>query len=72
MSTTEQQPNQNNDVSQQGQVQHPLRIFLTAIFAFLIPLGALILILEYATNDLRTGGQPDNSPTKLLPNASSL
>jgi len=58
MSTTEQQPNQNTNDIQAGQVQHPMRVFWTAIFAFLIPIGALILILEYATNDLRTGGSP--------------
>lgn len=58
MSTTEQQPNHNTNDIQAGDVQHPMRVFWTAIFAFLIPIGALILILEYATNDLRTGGSP--------------
>src|SRR5690625_3712599 len=55
MSTTEQQPNQNTNDTQTGEVKHPLRVFLTAIFAFLIPIGALILVLEYATGDMRRG-----------------
>src|SRR5699024_11349193 len=33
----------------------PLRVFLTAIFAFLIPIGALILVLEVTTGDMRRG-----------------
>src|SRR5690625_476462 len=56
MSVTDNQPNPENNDDQLGTVKHPLRIFLTAIFAFLIPIGALILILEYATNELRQGG----------------
>ncbi len=55
MSTTEQQPNQNLNDTQTGEVKHPLRVFLTAIFAFLIPIGALILVLEYVTGDMRRG-----------------
>lgn len=58
MSVTEQQPNQDNNDIEAGQVKHPLRIFLAAIFIFLIPIGALILILEYATNEMRQGGSP--------------
>ena len=55
MSTTEQQPNQNSNDTQTGEVKHPLRVFLTAIFAFLIPIGALILVLEVTTGDMRRG-----------------
>ena len=55
MSTTEQQPNQNSNDTQSGEVKNPLRVFLTAIFAFLIPIGALILVLEVATGDMRRG-----------------
>src|SRR5690625_1617860 len=55
MSTTEQQPNHNSNDTQSGEVQNPLRVFLTAIFAFLIPIGALILVLEVATGDMRRG-----------------
>lgn len=56
MSMTDNQPKPEINDDQLGTVKHPLRIFLTAIFAFLIPIGALILILEYATNELRQGG----------------
>jgi len=56
MSVTDNQPKPETNDDQLGTVKHPLRIFLTAIFAFLIPIGALILILEYATNELRQGG----------------
>lgn len=55
MSTTEQQPNQTSNDTQSGEVKNPLRVFLTAIFAFLIPIGALILVLEVATGDMRRG-----------------
>src|SRR5690625_7735528 len=55
MSTTEQQPNHNSNDTQSGEVKNPLRVFLTAIFAFLIPIGALILVLEVATGDMRRG-----------------
>lgn len=56
MSVTENQPKPNTNDDQLGSVKHPLRVFLTAIFAFLIPIGALILVLEYATDELRQGG----------------
>src|SRR5690625_5221577 len=55
MSVTDNQPNPENNDDQLGTVKHPLRIFLTAIFGFLIPIGALILVLEYATNEFRQG-----------------
>src|SRR5690625_2874391 len=55
MSITEQQPNQNTNDTQTGEVKHPLRVYLTAIFALLSPIGALILVLEYATGDMRRG-----------------
>src|SRR5690625_528065 len=56
MSVTDNQPKPETNDEQLGTVKHPLRIFLTAIFAFLIPIGALILSLEYATNESRQGG----------------
>lgn len=56
MSVTDNQPKPETNDDQLGSVKHPLRIFMTAIFAFLIPIGALILILEYATNEFRQGG----------------